>query len=56
MSANDTSPPPLSPNLSDEELMRELAAGRPEAIDQLHARYGSLIYGVAARSLGGLVP
>jgi RNA polymerase sigma-70 factor (ECF subfamily) len=51
MSANDTSPPPLSPSLGDEELMRELAAGRPEAIDQLHARYGSLIYGVAARSL-----
>ena len=51
MSGNDTSPPPLSPSLSDEELMRELAAGRPEAIDQLHARYGSLIYGVAARSL-----
>jgi RNA polymerase sigma factor (sigma-70 family) len=51
MSANDTSPAPLSPGLSDEELMRELAAGRPEAIDQLHARYASLIYGMAARSL-----
>ena len=51
MSANDTSPPHLNPSQSDEELMRELAAGRPEAIDQLHARYGPLIYSVAARSL-----
>jgi hypothetical protein len=36
---------------SDEELMRQLAAKRPEALGRLHARYASLIYGVAARSL-----
>jgi RNA polymerase sigma-70 factor (ECF subfamily) len=36
---------------SDAELMRQLAAGRPEAIGPLHARYASLIHGVAARSL-----
>ncbi len=36
---------------SDEELMRQLAAGQPEALGPLHARYASLIYGVAARSL-----
>ena len=51
MSANDSSPPPSGASLSDEELMREVAAGRPDAIDQLHARYASLINGVAARSL-----
>jgi len=37
---------------SDEELMRQLAAGRPEALGPLHARHASLIYGVAVRSLG----
>jgi RNA polymerase sigma-70 factor (ECF subfamily) len=36
---------------SDEELMRQLAAGRSEALGPLHARYASMIYGVAARSL-----
>ena len=36
---------------SDEELMRQLAGGRREAIGPLHARYASLIYGLAARSL-----
>jgi DNA-directed RNA polymerase specialized sigma24 family protein len=51
MSANDTSPPPLGPRLSDEELMRELAVGRQEALGPLHARYAALIYGIAARSL-----
>jgi RNA polymerase sigma-70 factor, ECF subfamily len=51
MSANDTSPPPLGPSLSDEELMRQITAGRQEALGPLHARYASLICGVAARSL-----
>ena len=36
---------------SDEELMRQLADGRPEAIGPLHARYASMIHGMAARSL-----
>ncbi len=36
---------------SDEELMRQLAGGRREAIGPLHARYASMIYGLAARSL-----
>ena len=44
-------PPPLIEYHSDEELMRQLATGRPEALGPLHARYASLIYGVAARSL-----
>ena len=41
----------IDADMSDEELMRQLAAGRPEALGPLHARYASLIYGVAARSL-----
>ena len=36
---------------SDEELMRQLAAGRPEALGPLHARYAALIYGMATQSL-----
>jgi RNA polymerase sigma-70 factor (ECF subfamily) len=43
----------LSPDAgtTDEELMRQLAAGWPEALGPLHARYAALIYGVAAQSL-----
>lgn len=41
----------LNADTSDEELMRQLAAGRSEALGPLHARYASLIFGVAARSL-----
>jgi RNA polymerase sigma-70 factor (ECF subfamily) len=43
----------LSPDVetSDEELMRQLAAGRPEALGPLHARYAALIFGLAAQSL-----
>ena len=44
-------PPPLIEYHSDEELMRQIAEGRQEALGPLHARYASLIYGVAARSL-----
>src|ERR1700722_14186010 len=44
-------PTPLIEYHSDEELMRHLAAGQPEALGALHARYASLINGVAARSL-----
>jgi RNA polymerase sigma-70 factor (ECF subfamily) len=51
MSAADTS---LSePVLSDEELMIQLAAGRQEALGPLHGRYASLIYNVAAQTIGG---
>ena len=38
-------------DLSDEQLMSELAAGRPEALGPLHGRYAALIWGLAARSL-----
>src|SRR5271165_4553774 len=41
----------MNADTSDEELMRQLAAGRSEALGPLHARHASLIYGVAARSL-----
>jgi RNA polymerase sigma-70 factor, ECF subfamily len=44
-------PPSVIEYHSDEELMGQLAEGRPEALGPLHARYASLIYGVAARSL-----
>ena len=44
-------PPRLTEYQSDEELMRQLALGRPEALGPLHARYTALVYGVAARFL-----
>ena len=37
---------------SDEELMSLLAAGHQEALGPLHGRYASLIFSIAARSLG----
>ena len=40
----------IDADTSDEELMRQLAGGQPEAIGPLHARYASLIHGVAART------
>jgi RNA polymerase sigma factor (sigma-70 family) len=43
---------PIDRELSDEELMNRLACGRREALGLLHDRYGSLIQGLAARSLG----
>jgi RNA polymerase sigma-70 factor (ECF subfamily) len=41
----------MNADSSDEELMGQLAAGRQDALGPLHARYASLIYGVAAQSL-----
>jgi len=38
-------------DFDDEELMRFVAAGDQEALGPLHARYASLVFGVAARSL-----
>jgi RNA polymerase sigma factor (sigma-70 family) len=43
--------PPTSGERSDEELMSQLASGRPEALGPLHGRYAALVYGLAARSL-----
>jgi len=43
--AGETAMPP------DEELMRELAAGREEAIGPLYARYAPLLFGMAAQAL-----
>ena len=51
MSAIDASPPRLDPSLSDEELMGQLAAGRPEALGPLHGRYATLVFNLAARTL-----
>lgn len=38
-------------DLSDEELMEQVAAGREEALTPLYGRYASLVFGLAARSL-----
>jgi RNA polymerase sigma-70 factor (ECF subfamily) len=38
-------------DLSDEELMGLLAAGREDALGSLHGRYAPLMFGLAARSL-----
>jgi RNA polymerase sigma factor (sigma-70 family) len=37
--------------LSDEELMRQLAAGREEPLGSLYRRYASLVFSIAAQSL-----
>ena len=42
--------PPMG-DCSDEELMDQLASGRPEALGPLHGRYAALIHGLAARTL-----
>jgi RNA polymerase sigma-70 factor (ECF subfamily) len=39
------------PERGDEELMRQIAAGQPEALGPLHARYAPLIFNLAAQSL-----
>jgi RNA polymerase sigma-70 factor, ECF subfamily len=51
MNATDTSPPPLGPSLSDEELMAQLAAGRQDALGPLHGRYATLVFNLAAQTL-----
>jgi len=51
MGAADTSH--SDPILSDEELMSQLAAGRQDALGPLHGRYASLVYNVAAQTIGG---
>ena len=51
MSAADTSHPDQA--VSDEELMSRLAAGHQDALGPLHGRYASLIYNMAAQTVGG---
>jgi RNA polymerase sigma-70 factor (ECF subfamily) len=41
----------MDASTSDEELMSQLAAGQPDAFGPLHARYASLVFGVAAHTL-----
>lgn len=50
-SRRDDAATPPSPNPDDNELMRQLAAGRQEALGELYGRYARLIFSVAARSL-----
>jgi RNA polymerase sigma-70 factor (ECF subfamily) len=49
-SAADTAPAPEA-SLSDEELMRQLAAGRQEALGPLHGRYASLVFNLTAQTI-----
>jgi RNA polymerase sigma-70 factor (ECF subfamily) len=49
--AHEGNLPPASEDSSDEELMAQLADGRPEALGPLHGRYAALVFGLAARSL-----
>jgi RNA polymerase sigma-70 factor, ECF subfamily len=51
MSAADTSH--SDTNLSDEELISQLASGRQDALGPLHGRYASLVYNIAALTIGG---
>src|SRR4051812_751652 len=44
-------PPPTDQGLDDEELMRQLASGLPEALGPLHARYAPRIFALAAQTL-----
>ena len=43
---------PMADEPGDEELMRQLAAGRAEALGPLHGRYAGVVYGIAVRPLG----
>ena len=49
MSAINPMPSPRA--LSDEELMRQLAAGREEPLGRLYRRYASSVFSIAAHSL-----
>ena len=48
-SLSTSTPEPPAP--ADEQLMREVASGRQEAVGQLYARYAPLISGMAAQAL-----
>jgi RNA polymerase sigma-70 factor (ECF subfamily) len=42
----------VNTDLSDEDLMRQLAAGRQDALGLLHGRYAPLLFNMAAQSTG----
>jgi RNA polymerase sigma-70 factor (ECF subfamily) len=44
-------PASVSPDASDEELMRALTAGQQEALGPLYSRYGPLVFSLAAQSV-----
>src|SRR5215510_8055206 len=48
---NGCRPMPPNESASDEELMRQLAAGSPDALGPLYQRYARLIFHLAAKSL-----
>jgi RNA polymerase sigma-70 factor, ECF subfamily len=50
-SEHDDAATPSSRDLHDNELMRQLAAGKQEALGELYSRHARLIFSVAARSL-----
>src|SRR3954447_19239909 len=43
--------PAADPGTDDEELMRQLASGRHEALGPLHARYAPRVFGLAAQTV-----
>ena len=49
-SANTSADEPKAP--ADEEILRELASGREEAIGPLYARYAPLLLGMASQAVG----
>src|SRR5262245_2983381 len=51
MRTNGCPPMPANSDTSDEELMRQLAAGASEALGPLYQRYARLIFHRAAKSL-----
>ena len=52
--AGSRAPQRARPEPSDEQLLRQLAAGQQEALVALHARYAPLILNLAGRALGRL--
>src|SRR5437764_8052519 len=42
---------PIDPAVTDEELMRDLAAGQQAALGPLYSRYASLVFSLAVHSL-----
>src|SRR5438270_7899442 len=42
---------PIDPAVTDEDLMRDLAAGQHEALGPLYSRYASLVFSLAVHSL-----
>jgi RNA polymerase sigma-70 factor (ECF subfamily) len=51
MTMSEADASPSGQSLSDEELVRQLAGGRQDAIGPLHGRYAALVFNLAAQTL-----